>query len=150
METEFKISFFGYDPASVKDLLKRMHTEHSQKIETLRKQLADETHYLELLKVEVQQVRSELDAYKSLEEGISQALARAQLEAAQRVYNSTRDAEQMERVAAEKVIRQKNELTKLKTTMKTIREEISSMTKQYRLLLEKTGGGGQTSAGNNR
>lgn len=140
MKVKFKRSFLGYDPVAVEVLLNNMDAEYRANLRELKNQLADEVHHLELLKVEIKKIKSEIEYCGSLENEISQILLSAHLEATQRIYNALKDAEKTEKRASDKVLARKAELAKLKAEMKKIEEEIKSITVRRKSPLEEDEG----------
>lgn len=140
LKTKCKRSFWGYSPASVDDILKKMDQEYKNNLLQLRKQLADEARQLELLKAEMEKLKNETVSYKSLESEISRLLLKAQLEAAERSYSVFRSVEQAEKDAAERVMLKRSELVRLRSTMDRVKKEISLMIAQYMSVTEKAEG----------
>lgn len=141
MKKKFKRSLIGYSPASLEVFLKSTNEDFKSKLEDLRKQLADEVHHLELLKLQVQNVKDERSSYESLKNKIIQMLFDAHFVAAEKIYIALRDAEQVEKKAVDKVLIKKRELDKLKTDMENMRGEIRLIATQYESILEKAEGG---------
>lgn len=140
MTVKFKRSLFGYSPKDLADLLKSMDEDFNNSLKELRKQLADEVHHLELAKLEFQNVKNEMDSYKSYENEISKVLLEAHLEATEKFFEALKDSERTEKNAADKVLARKAELAKLKGDMEQMKEEIHSIAGQYKLILDKAEG----------
>ncbi|OPY55723.1 MAG: DivIVA protein [Pelotomaculum sp. PtaU1.Bin035] len=140
MNVKFKRSFWGYNPADVDKQLKSMDKRYKDSLMELRKQLADEVHQLQLLKVNIEKVKNNIESYKKIENEISRILLKKHLDAVEKVFMAMLDSRRAEKTATDKVLFKKDELTKLKTNIKKVKEEINSVTSRYRLLLESAEG----------
>jgi oligoendopeptidase F len=140
MKIKFKRSLLGCSPKDLEDLLKSMDEDFKNTLRELRKQLADEVHHLELAKLEFQNIKNEIDAYKSIENDISRVLLEAHLEAAEKIFKTIQDVERVEKEVADRVLARKAELAKLKGKMKQMKEDIHSIAVQYRSILDKAEG----------
>ncbi|OPY87418.1 MAG: DivIVA protein [Smithella sp. PtaU1.Bin162] len=140
MNIKFKRSFWGYNPADVDKQLKTMDKLYKDSLKELRKQLADEVHQLQLLKVNIEKVKNNVESYKKIENEISGVLLKTHLDAVEKVFAAMLDSKQAEKKAAGEVLIRKNELTKIKTNIKKVKEEINSVTSRYRLALESAEG----------
>ena len=140
MEKKFKRALIGYSPADLEDYLNKINTDFDNKMEELRKQQADEIHHLELLKVQVQNVRDEIDSYSTIKNMILKLLFAAHYESTEKVYKALKYVEQAEKKAADKVLLKKAELAKLKKDIDIIMGEIISVTGQYKSILDKVEG----------
>lgn len=127
----FKRSFWGYSPAGVENQIRQLNEDYKNSLMQLKKQLVDEVRSLELIEAEVRKAKKEVDVYYSMEAEISRLLLRAYLEAAERSFNVLRNADQAEKMAAERVIQKRDELTNTKATVKKVKKEISSMISNY-------------------
>lgn len=140
MNVKFKRSFWGYNPADIDKQLKSMDKYYKDSLMGLRKQLADEVHQLQLLKVNIEKVKNNIEVYQKIEFEISEVLLKTHLNAVERVFTAMLESRQAENKAADKVLFKKGELNKLKTNIQKIKEEINSVTDRYRLVLESAGG----------
>ena len=140
MKVKFKRSFLGYDPVAVEVLLNSMDAEYKTKLRTLKNRLADEAHHLELLRVEIKKIKSEIESCHLLENEISQILLSAHLEATQKLYEALKGAEKTEKKASDKVLARKAELAELKSEMERVKEEIQSIAARRKSPLEEDEG----------
>lgn len=140
-EYSFRRSLVGYDRACVNTLLEKENADLGHTLKELRKQLAGEVHHLELLRVEIEKLKNEVETYQSLENEISRLILGFYMEATEKVYHAMKEAEQIERNSAEKVLIKKSELVSMKSAIDSIKEEVSLVTNRYKSEIEKIGGG---------
>jgi len=136
-KTNFRRSFVGYRPASVKKLLHNLETDYKNKLIDLRKQMAEEVREHEQIRAEIKKVRDEMESYKKLEEKISRQLLDAHMKAVKKVFSAMRSVEGSEQEMAGKIQARKSELAQLRTTMEKIRQEILSIAEQYKPLFDR-------------
>jgi|GEM_PF-4579229 len=140
MRTGYKRSFWGYDPAGVDGLQEQMDREYKSILVQLRKQLSDEVRQLELIRVEIEKLKQEVDVYRKKENEISRLLLKAHMEASEKALAALGESDQKEKAAAERVMLRRAELVNLKATMEKARSEIASMVSQYMPVNDKAEG----------
>lgn len=133
---EFKRSLLGYNPVKVEEYLQVLNNEFKNKLLELRTELAEETHQLQLLRLQVKTLREEINNYQSIRNEIIQFLYDTHIGSAKKVQMAMVDAEQREKKDIDNLLVRKRELGNLKMDIENMSEEITSIATQYKSNIE--------------
>ncbi|NTW05079.1 MAG: hypothetical protein HGA27_03030 [Peptococcaceae bacterium] len=131
MKKTWKRSVWGYSPKDFDRHVAKTVQEYKEVVIKLKEQLADEVHQIELIKMEINRLESEIAEYKAIEVEITGLLLQSHLDASTRIFAAIQESEKTERYAEDMVAERRAELLNLRVAIDNIREEISSVATHY-------------------
>lgn len=138
MEPKFNYSLFGYDPAAVQHKIDLMKKEYEETMKGLSNELFLVNGEADSLKEKICGLVEEISQYENANQEIINILFTAHMQATEKVYKSSRSAEQMAIEIRETVLKQEQEYEKLKNTLKRLTVEMRSIARSYNLALEES------------
>ena len=136
MEPKFNFSLFGYDPAAVQHKIDMMKKDHEETVKRLNDELFQVNSEIDALKNKICRLVEEISLYENANQEITDILFTSHMQATERVYMSSRKAEQAAIEIRETVLKREQEYEKLKNTLKRLTEEMRSIATSYNLALE--------------
>ena len=131
MEQKFNYSWFGYDPSAVQDKIDLMNKDYEKTVQGLDHELAIIKGESNGLKEKICGQVEEISLYENATREINDILFLAHMQATERVYKSSKNAEQMAINIREAVLEREKEFERLKNTLKRLTGEMRSITHNY-------------------
>jgi len=127
MGPKFDYSLFGYDPAAVQHKINLMKADFEEKIKGLNNKLFQVNSEIDILREKICSLTEEISQYENANQEIVNVLFTAHMEATEKVYNSSRKAEQIGIEIRETVLNREREFEELKSTLKRLTGEMRSV-----------------------
>lgn len=134
---KFKRSLIGFDAASVAKVIHDREARFGIERQALSRELAGETHQLELLRVEVAEAREDFKKKLELKKEISQQLLEAYIQSTEQRLVAISAAEQGQRQLIDKIAERSRELDVLKREMQDMHKDFYAVAERYKKILNK-------------
>jgi len=134
----FRRSLIGYNAESVDKTIQDREAHFNFERETLNRELATETHQLELLRVEVTNSEEDLEKKLKLKEYISKQLFNAYILGVGQRLESIRAAEKQQGDVIDKITERTRERDVLKQEIQAMHNDFYAIADRYKKVLNKS------------
>lgn len=133
---DFKRSLIGYDAESVDKLMQEREARFRVEVQDLNRELAAETHQLELLRVEIERLKGESRQRLQLQDEISLELLKVYMSSVAQTAQDVQAAEREQRRVLDKMGERQSELEALKNEIKSMHNDFQAIANRYKKILD--------------